>query len=506
MEPTFECLEKAECTIESIVIGNPTPIISWFKNKTALTESDNILFEANHSHGLYKCIIKSCELADAGTYMIKAKNTVGEATSTTQVSIMAIPKIIKKLAVSGANTSLLKNLCNENTIYLIEKSPLKVDCQIQGTPKPTITLLKNNLEIKQDERIKVEVKQNDYSIVFKNVTLDDSGEYEVKAENSSGFAITKIQIEVCSLPTLTQKLVDAEVIVGDNTKHEFVCTYRGKPKPDVNWLLNDKPLAENAFYTIINDDLDNGDAFRTTLKIDKIDFDVAGQYKCCIKNSVGEVLTSGNLSVLKSPLLIEKLPERIEVVEGKEIKLKCVLDGDCAPIPTATWFKEQSALVASKKVLLPKPVIDKEANTITYSITVAESSSIDCGTYTVKLSNKAETIESSCIVEVISSPKIVKDLKKNTECSQGESVCLEVHASGKPIPSFKWFHIDRETNAEVEVLDRDGEIISSCVDNKVYSLLLKNVSNIDCGTYILRLSNNAGKVETSANILVNCKL
>jgi hypothetical protein len=279
--------------------------------------------------------------------------------------------------------------------------------------------------------------------------------------------------------------------------------YSGKPKPEINWLFNDKALPEQAYYSIINDDIDNG--FKSTLKIDKIDLNVGGQYKCCVKNIAGEVTTIGNLSVLKSPLLVEKLPERLEIVEGKEIKLKCVLDASCVPTPTLTWLKEQTALTASKKIQIAKPLIDKDVNTITYSITISESSSVDCGTYTIKLSNKAFTIESTCIVDVLSAPKIIKDLKKSIECNQGDHLSLEVHASGKPVPNFKWYHFNSETNTEVEVTEKEDAITLSCADNKVYSLNFKNILRIHNGTYILRLSNNAGKIETSSNIVVNCK-
>ena len=155
LDSIVECLEKAQCNLECIIGGNPMPIVSWFKNKTTLTENDNIIFEVNQDDGIYKCLIKSCEMIDAGTYVVKAKNAVGEVTSTSQLSIVTIPKVIKNLVLSGTNPSVLKNKSNENIIYLIEKSSLKLDCQIQGTPKPIIKGFKNDVEIKQDDRIKL---------------------------------------------------------------------------------------------------------------------------------------------------------------------------------------------------------------------------------------------------------------------------------------------------------------------------------------------------------------
>ena len=506
LEPTIEILEKTECILECIIVGNPSPSISWFKNKAMLSENDNIIFESNQADGLYRCLIKSSELTDGGTYMIKAKNAVGEVLSTTQLSIVTAPKITRNIGISGANTGVLKNMTSENNFTLIEKSPLKLDCQIQATPKAIVTWFKNSSEIKQDERIKFENKQNDYSIAFKTVSIDDSGEYEVKAENNSGVVTSKIQVSVCSLPVIIQKLTDAETVLGKDDKHEFICLFRGKPKPELIWFFNDKPLPNLPFYSAFDDETmseDKIETYKATLRIDKIDFEVAGQYKCCIKNCAGEAQSSGNLVVLKTPVIIERLPEKLEVLEGKEIKLKCILDADCTPTPTVSWFKGQTALVASKKIQISKPVIDKEANTITYTISVFESSSTDCGTYTVKISNKALTVESSCLVEIIAPPKIIKDMKKSIECNEGDSVSLEVHATGKPAPAFKWYHVDSVTSNEIEVLEKPDTIVISSNENKVFTLEFKIISKMDCGTYILRLANDAGKIESVTNIIIN---
>lgn len=176
------------------------------------------------------------------------------------------------------------------------------------------------------------------------------------------------------------------------------------------------------------------------------------------------------------------------------------------PKCTLAWFKDGNQLNASKKVILGKPVLDQNSGSYLYTLSIPDSQPIDSGVYTVKASNKVATVESKCSVNVLSSPRIVKDLKPSVEVTENDTVHLEVNAVGKPQPQFKWFFFNTETNSEQEIVSTENVYIVQCIGESVYSIDFVNIKKEMQGKYTLKLSNNAGSVETSCNIVVNGKL
>lgn len=118
---------------------------------------------------------------------------------------------------------------------------------------------------------------------------EDEGDYTVTAVNSFGVASCNAEVLVhLEAPKFTVPLKDYPVKIKD-TAH-LVCQVKGLPRPEVTWLVNDKPLPLGPkFYTAYEDD-------RATLDIvDITPEDLQAVYSCQAKNIAGESSTAASL-------------------------------------------------------------------------------------------------------------------------------------------------------------------------------------------------------------------
>lgn len=451
---------------------------------------------------------------DAGTFLLKAKNPIGECTSTCQLTVLVPPKFVKPLALASSTAPVTITEIDEDVpvtkLAVNEKSQVKIECQVTGLPKPAVKWLRNDMDVKSDDKLKLENKQEVYAISIKDFSIKEKGAYVVVAENEIGTAKNKIYVDINSIPILVKGLVNTEVELQANLKVELVCTYKSKPKAEVTWIFGDKTLKDGdddsrvSITDEIGKDDEGNEIMITTLRLSGVTMTDSGAYKCKLKNCAGEVVTSGTLTIIKASQIIEGLPELLEVTEKKEIKLVAKIL-DSVPKSTVTWHKDGNALNNSKKFVIGKPTLDETTGAMIYTLTVADSLLNDAGVYSIKSSNKVSTVESKCTVMILSAPKITKDLKPSIECVENDKVHVEVTATGRPVPDFKWYRFNTETNSEEEVVPA-ADISTQVQSDSVFSIDFLSIQQNMKGKYTLRLTNKAGTAETSCNVIVNGKL
>ena len=111
----------------------------------------------------------------------------------------------------------------------------------------------------------------------------------MKAVNSIGVASCSAELLVhMEAPTFTQALQDTPVKVTD-TAH-LTCKVKGIPRPEVTWLLDDKPVTEGPKH------LTTYEGDEITLNITDVTLeDVEVTYTCRASNPAGEATTSAHL-------------------------------------------------------------------------------------------------------------------------------------------------------------------------------------------------------------------
>lgn len=508
MEANLEFKSNDQSVLEVTASGIPAPTVTWSKDRITLVEAENLRSEMTSevtgpNQTTFRLKINSSASEDSGAYIATVKNQLGQVTSQTKVNILSGPKFSKELCLLTCSPQCSESKTDQyNQLSVNQKSVLKIECQINALPKPVIKWFRNEIELQTNEKTKLENKGDNYFLTIKDCNPKDKGLYTVRAENNCGISVSKLFIDINSIPVIVKGISNSEVVLSESDQvYEFLSTYQSKPKADVVWLLSDKPIPLDDHYSVLEEstvDESGTETFVSKLKIQNLAVSDAGAYKCKLKNCVGETVSTGTLSILKGQLFTVKLAPLLELKEKNEIKLECKID-DSNPKSTVSWLKDSNPIAASKRILISKPTYDQETNTTVCSLTIQDAIGTDSGVYTVKSVSKIATIESSCEVNVLSAPKITKDLKPTLQSAAGDKVSLDVTATGKPDPEFKWFCLNNET--ETEIISSETVTISKT--NTVYSLSFAKITRDHKGKYILRLSNNAGQAEASCNVLVD---
>ena len=217
----IELVEGDKLHISCTVSGNPKPSIAWTKGKESLqadVESGRIKLDSSEENNAFSLTIDNCLASDAGVYTLKAKNLVGEASCASQVTIFTLPRVVKPLGLASSSAPVVKSEVESGDILIgkisvNEKSQLKVECQIAGVPKPTITWFQSLDEIKPGGAFKIESKQDMYALSIKDCSNKEKGLYKVHAENSVGSVITQMYVDINNAPVVVECLTNTELVL-----------------------------------------------------------------------------------------------------------------------------------------------------------------------------------------------------------------------------------------------------------------------------------------------------
>lgn len=427
------------------------------------------------------------------------RNALGSVSTQCKVSISALPQFNKELTLSNCSTPVIESQTEEYRVISVnEKSQVRIEAQLSAKPAPVIKWFKDDVELKANERLKIETKLDLYLVTIKQFCADDVGLYRIQAENSAGVLVSKLFLDINTLPAIVQNLAVDEVTLAEtNQKYEFVGSFKSKPQSEVFWSFEDKPIkADDPHYVLSEEAGTEPNTYRVKLQINDLKAEDSGNYKFRCKNCVGEASSQGTLSVNKGQVFVEQLPPTVEINEKNELKLVCRID-DSNPKSVITWFKDGTALNETRHVSIPPSTVDDKKVT-SYSLIIKDSNGLDTGLYTFKSVSKIATIESSSDVSVLSAPRITKEMKPTIQCSSGAQLTLEVTAIGKPEPEFKWFRLNNEVESEVT-----QDEVTMTKDKNLYSLVIDKVTHQLKGKYTLKVTNANGTAETSTVIIMD---
>lgn len=210
IQPYSKLIMKCETS------GFPLPKITWFKNKTFISEKSEISFEmaTYEEDGIYEC---------------RVENSEGSFDSSSQhIFVAEAPKI--------ANF----------TQKLNEKSH-SVSCFAHGYPIPKVYIIEGR-EVFDENSNDVKIMEHGHNGTEIEVSIDVHRKQDFKciAENNYGKVEKSIHVEKIEKEFLKFKYenenINMEVEVFQNDDVDLNCEYEGEPKPTVSWFdfnLND---------------------------------------------------------------------------------------------------------------------------------------------------------------------------------------------------------------------------------------------------------------------------
>ncbi|XP_037934636.1 protein sidekick isoform X4 [Teleopsis dalmanni] len=315
------------------------------------------------------------------------------------------------------------------------------------------------------------------SLALLSANLTHSGEYMCQVRlRSDAFAVVNstAKIEVLEPPTFfTPMRTDTFGEFG--TLVTLPCDVIGDPVPKVKWFKNADPIDVNSGKYVVGED--------NSLNIKKLSLDDSAMFQCLAKNDVGEKSSYTWLRVKTSAPVMEKPPQNVTALDGKDATISCRAVG--APNPNITWiFNEMQLVEISSRVQI------LESGDLLIS-NIRES---DAGLYTCVRSNEAGTVNGEAYLGVMVRTQIIQP-PVDTTVLLGLTATLQCKVSSDPTVPFNidWYregHPMPISNSQRIGVQADG------------TLEIQAVRASDVGTYSCVVTSPGGNETRSARLSV----
>ncbi|XP_030589702.1 neural cell adhesion molecule L1.1-like isoform X2 [Archocentrus centrarchus] len=277
---TLECLPK----------GLPTPKVEWRKKDGILENTTGQV--TNFDRWLR---FNNITQDDDGEYECKASNIHGFATRSFTVTVEAAPYWVKE---------------PQDLMYTPGET-VRLDCQAEGIPKPTITWrINGQLFTEVDEEPRRIVTGG--TLIMRDVNTGDTAVYQCEATNVHGSILLNTYLYVVELPPqiLTPDWIEYRVTEGGDVA--LHCESFGSPRPHITWEGEDMaPLLSDPRISLLT----NG-----TIKLSNVGHDDSGVYICSIVNS--NISITADLKVFNRTVILSG-PQDVRARQGANAFLHC---------------------------------------------------------------------------------------------------------------------------------------------------------------------------------------
>ncbi|XP_031365474.1 obscurin isoform X3 [Apis dorsata] len=470
---------------KAMFTADPIPDIIWyFKGNEIHSEDSRLKITINNKPGSDKLTettvtlsVPKCSKDDTGEYTLKLKNKYGEAESNAFLNLLLCPEIQE---------------LNDVTTNVGE--PLAWQAIIKGNPKPDITWSKDGKVLEKGEKYEFEEdkRNSKFTLVIKEVEMDDKGTYQVAAKNYLGEASAQaILTPYSETPIFSENLPKRPVECKDRSDIEFKVRCSGIPRPNLKWLRCNQEIKEEDRYKIVTQE--DGNNVDSVCSITKFCPNDVGKIMCRATNIYGSAQTSCDLLIqLVTPSFIYLLPKSAEVNEGGCLELKAKIDG--SPLPEISWYKDGEKIVPdehTKIETLPDGTI---------KLTIDCVKPLDCGAYKLVINNSTGEHSSLCAVAIKPErrkPSFSKSLE-DVKVVVGQPLKLEAQVVAFPNPEVQWFKngIPLRQTKEMYFINEPIGMIGLRIDS---------CRPEDAGTYSMTVSNSLGETTGTAKVEVEEK-
>lgn len=264
---SVEVMEGDEAVLVCKVSGTPSTTVQWEKNNLPVRESYRV--KGKFEDDVATLTLKQTRGDDSGEYKCIISNEHGTVSSSCKVKVVVPIKPSFKTKLQP--------------LEVVEGSKARFDVEIEGFPKPDVEWYHGTTKIVDTGRYTFEEDNERYTLIINSTILDDSGAYKCVASNDAGKSTSRSDLTVKErefAPEITGG--DDETIYVDlNQEVNIKVTVKGRPKPEVKWYKDGKPVR-----TSLNTEVrTRGESH--SFEILRAKPEDAGIYKCEAKNKHG---------------------------------------------------------------------------------------------------------------------------------------------------------------------------------------------------------------------------
>uniref|UniRef100_G1QTH3 Immunoglobulin superfamily member 10 n=1 Tax=Nomascus leucogenys TaxID=61853 RepID=G1QTH3_NOMLE len=263
------------------VDGNPPPEIIWIlPNGTRFSngpQSYQYLIASNGSFIIYKTTRE-----DAGKYRCAARNKVG------YIEKLVILEIGQKPVILTYAPGTVKGISGES---------LSLHCVSDGIPKPNIKwTMPSGYVVDRPQINEKYILYDNGTLVIKEATAYDRGNYVCKAQNSVGHTLITVPVMIVAYPPRITNRPPRSIVTRTGAAFQLHCVALGVPKPEITWEMPDHSLLSTA-----SKERTHGSEqlhLQGTLVIQNPQTSNSGIYKCTAKNPLGSDYAATYIQVI----------------------------------------------------------------------------------------------------------------------------------------------------------------------------------------------------------------
>ncbi|XP_061624718.1 hemicentin-1 isoform X2 [Phyllopteryx taeniolatus] len=470
-----------EVELQCRVSGRPAPRVEWSRDGEVLSRDGDPHVEFLEDGQVLK--VKSVRLRDQGLYRCLASNNAGTQMRQFRLTVQAPPTI--------------KGPSETSDVSVVLGFPIVLVCDVEGSPTPSITWLKDNQPIVSSPQLTY--MQAGQALRVGSAQGDSTGLYTCRASNPAGTAVKHYSLSVLVPPQIdgnSTSLGTRGEKVRINGSLTLSCLAKGFPEPKVSWFKDGQLLTGNSHVGI-----QESGAF---LHLENAMLSHEGQYTCVVTNSAGEDKRYFHVAIQVPPVFHrvtnreaawgaedreedednEDMVEKREVVLGHPIRLSC--ESNAIPPPKLNWYKDgQKLTTADGAILLPGGQV----------LQIARVQKEDAGRYTCEAVNEAGEDHMHFDLEVLVSPVIMgpsEEFMEEIGAVVNSTVALHCDVTGHPSPTISWLRDGQPVHADSQ------HLISE--DRAQLQLLSVQVS--DMAGYLCIAENKVGSVEKLYSLTV----
>ncbi|XP_053185436.1 obscurin [Scomber japonicus] len=512
------CVGK-DATLSCTIVGSPTPLITWEKEKLKLTSGGR--FKTIGDGDVYRLTIYDLTLDDSGQYMCRAKNSVGEAYAAVTLKV-ALPTEMAQRA----------------PIFIVKPASTRVDlggdvvfhCRVAAFPDANFDWEKDGRYLGETNRIKMVSDSDTSTLKIQSVRNLDSGTYTCRAQNTVGrshaaaalvvdsqdsrrlagdkstsllshlqkrkeemkkditvyrtedsssvsSSTTNItdglsleyEMRASALAKLPKGVFTRTCTVTEGKHAKLSCFVTGHPKPHITWRKDGSNISEGRRHVIYEDHAEN-----FILKILYCKQADNGLYTCNATNMAGQTYSAVLVTVKEPKVPFRRKLQDVEVQEKKSATLTCEVPASASH---ANWFMEETRLEENTKYRI------EEEGTLR-RLTIHNVTTNDDGVYICEMKEGSRTVAELTVLG-----NITKKLPRKTVVPVSDTVifCVELE---HPFPDVYW-------TRNGEKLKEDSRISIACVLRQ-YTLTIRECRADDSG----EVAFVAGDCKTSTRFSV----
>ncbi|CAI5451947.1 unnamed protein product [Caenorhabditis angaria] len=490
--------ESATFTCQSY--ANPAPQIVWLHNGKALHEKSNYktrLFDDNTA----TLIIENVTEEMCGTYTAVANNQFGDVHTSAQLSIAG--------KTSKAPLASLPYFIVEPKpkISVAEGSTLSISADLNGSPAPEVTWLKDNQELEENQRIQFKNDGLTYQLIVQNVALEDEGTYTIAAENKQGKVRENSEVSVVKKSDGAKK---PKVKVDEEEKSKK----KSKKPPGLPKAVNVKTDRVTIAWETAPSEDDQQDQIVERRNPDQRNWTKCGTLKSKPLEVTGlSPNTEYIFRVGQSDEIVVKTeasgtaPQFTSIPDSKitanrddDFEIHAEFIG--TPAPSVKWYKENLQIQTTDNI-----TIQNDSTGSTLLLKNQEEDAI----YTCQIENELGQATTSCQVNIFNRPPSLRTtpdhtLEKNivpvvnkpltsVTSQAGQQIVLNCRITSRSESTVAWFKDD-------ERIDSTGRFELTSDKKSNHKLVSHSVNENDSGKYRCVVTNNYGFAETECIVTV----